>query len=169
MSTPPHPPGYGTLPPDPDGQQQGPYPVGQNPGQSSGQPYPGTPPQYGQQVPPQYGQQAPGMPGPYGQQPAPFGAQPANSTVKTVGIVSLVAGIIGLPAACCCWFIGWIPALVALGTGVYGLTQVKDDPSQADSKPFLIIGIVLGALGLLLVLASAVWGVASFASDYNDF
>jgi hypothetical protein len=109
------------------------------------------------------------MPGPYGQQPAHFGGQPANNTVKTVGIVSTVAGVIGIPAACCCWFIGWIPALVALGTGVYGLSQVKDDPTQADSKPFLIIGIVLGALGLLLTIASAIWGMASFATGFNDF
>lgn len=169
MSTPPPPPGYGTLPPDPDEPQRGPYPTGQDPAApypAAPQPTPpGTPPVYGQQP---YGQPQPFGQAPYGQQPM-YGAPAGNSNVKTLGIVATVVGVIALPASCCCWFLGWIPALIALGCGAVGLSQAKDDPSAADAKPFLIAGIVLGVLALLLTVASAIWGMASFATGFNDF
>lgn len=150
MSTPPPPPGYGTLPPDPNEPPRGPYPTGQ----SATGPYPGppaTPAAFGQAP---YGQAL------YGQAPSP-----QANTLKTLGIVSVVAGVIGIPAACCCWFIGWIPALVAVGAGAAGLAQLKNDPTT-DAKPFLIIGLVLGIIGLLMTLGAAIWGFASFANDF---
>lgn len=156
MSTPPPPPGYGTLPPDPDDPSRPDRPI------------------YGQHVPP--GQPAPyGQQPPYGHQPpyrqaSPYGQQPpANSNLKTMGIVSLVVGIIALPSACCCWFLGWIPALAALGTGIYGLTQAKDDPTAGETKPFFIAGVALGAIALLLTAASAIFGAASFVTDYTTY
>lgn len=143
MSTPPPPPGYGTLPPDPNDPQR-----------PQGQPAPGQPPVYGQQQP-------------YGQ-PAPFGAQPpqgGQNNIKTLGFVSLAAGILAIPLTCCCWIVGWLPALVAIGTGATGFVQGKQDPALEDAKPFLIIGIVLGALALVIAAVSAVWGIANFASS----
>ncbi|WKV16489.1 hypothetical protein LP422_22745 [Janibacter limosus] len=165
MSTPPPPPGYGTLPPDPYEPQPSPYPSGQTPGQ----PYPGAPgpagPQYGQQPnlhgtsPAPYGS----TPSPYGSTPSPYGAPPQRtSTAMTPGYVSLGMGIFAIPAGCCCWFLGWIPALAALGTGAFGLSEIKSDPSAAAAKPFLIAGIALGGIGLFLTVVTAVWGVASF-------
>lgn len=151
MSTPPPPPGYGTLPPDPYEPQPSPYPSGQTPGQ----PYPGAPGPAG----PQYGQ----PPNPYGSPPGPHGAPPPRtSNATTLGYVSLGMGIFAIPAGCCCWFLAWIPALAALGTGAFGLSEIKSDPSAAGAKPFLIAGIVLGGIGLFLTVVTAVWGVASF-------
>ncbi|KRE38407.1 hypothetical protein ASG73_05550 [Janibacter sp. Soil728] len=82
----------------------------------------------------------------------------------TLGYLSLGMGIFAIPAGCCCWFLAWIPALAALGTGAYGLSEVKHDPSTADAKPYLIAGIVLGAISLFLTAITAVWGVASIFS-----
>lgn len=124
-------------PPPPPG---GPPPGASPPG---GPPYQGVPPQ----LPP------PG--GPPG---------PASDTPQVLGIVSLVSGLVGLVAACCCWIVGWIFPVVALVTGIIGLVQLKDRPSSSSARPLLIIGIVLGVLGLILVVFSAVWGAATVFS-----
>lgn len=94
--------------------------------------------------------------------------QPGSDTPKILGIVSLVAGIIGIPASCCCWFLGWIPALVALGTGIASVMQAKDDPNS-DAKPFGIAGIVLGAVGLLLVLVGIIWLAVGGGSTWDTY
>ncbi len=101
--------------------------------------------------------------------PSPYGSapQPGGDTPKILGIVSLVAGIIGIPASCCCWFLGWIPAIVALGTGIVSLVQGKDEPNP-EGKPFAIAGIVLGALGLLLVAIMFIWLVVGGGSTWYD-
>lgn len=85
--------------------------------------------------------------------------------MKILGIVSLIAGIIAIPASCCCWFLGWIPALTALVTGIIGYLQLRENPTS-DAKPFLIAGIVLGAIGLVLAVASLVWFAGATAMDY---
>lgn len=95
------------------------------------------------------------------------GRPPGNDSSKVLGIVSLVLGVIGIPAACCCWPIGALFALGALACGIIGFVQVKDRPDQAasDAKPFLIGGIVLGGVVAVLTVLSLVYGVASFMSD----
>ncbi len=101
--------------------------------------------------------------GPYGGPPGAW-----NDTPKTLGIVSLVVGLISIPASCCCWFLGWIPALVAIVTGIIGYLQLPEHP-RSDAKPLLICGIVLGVLGLLAVLASFVWSIGSlFYGDISS-
>lgn len=89
--------------------------------------------------------------------PSPHGdaSQPGSDIPKILGIVSLVAGILGIPASCCCWFLGWIPALVAIGTGAASLTQAKGNPSST-ATPFAVSGLILGAIGLVLALISIV-------------
>lgn len=101
---------------------------------------------------------------------SPYGGapRPSNDTPKILGIASLVSGIIAIPASCCCWFLGWIPALVAIVTGIASLVQAKDDPGS-DVKPFAIAGIVLGALGLVLVAVGMVWLIASGGSTWDNY
>lgn len=136
MSTPPPPPGYGILPPDPSDPHRG------GPG---GQPPVGPPPP---------------MPYPQG------GPPPGAGNARTLGIISVISGIVGIPVAWCCWFIGWIPALVALGTGAVGLSQLGREPGS-DAKPFLIAGLVLGVVGLLLTVFSLAFGFAN--AFYNEY
>lgn len=101
--------------------------------------------------------------------PSPYGGapQPGSDTPKVLGIISLVTGIIAIPLSCC-WFLGWIPALAAVITGIIGLVQAKDDPAS-DAKPFLIIGLVLGALSFVLVIAFFIFGIASTMSDPSTY
>lgn len=100
---------------------------------------------------------------PYGSAP-----QPGSDTPKILGIVSLVAGIIGIPASCCCWFLGWIPVVVALATGAISLVQGKDDP-YPEGRPFAIAGIILGVIGLLCVAASIIWVVVSGTNTWDSY
>lgn len=122
---------------------------------------PGGPPPGG------YGPPPPMTPPPMGASPYGGAPQPGNDTPKVLGIVSLVAGIVAIPSACC-WFLGWIPALVAIITGIVGLVQLKDHPGS-DAKPFLIIGLVLGALSLLLLILVFVLGVAAQIADPSTY
>ncbi|WP_068251597.1 DUF4190 domain-containing protein [Janibacter corallicola] len=103
-------------------------------------------------------------PPPYGQHGGAPGGQ--SDTPKVLGVVSLVAGIISIPASCCCWFLGWIPALVAVVTGVLGYVQLRDHPGS-DAKAFLVAGIVLGGIGFLAMIGSLVWSVGSIL--FSDF
>lgn len=104
-----------------------------------------------------------GPPPPHG----PYGVPPGagSDTPKTLGIISLIAGVISLPASCCCWFIGWIPAVVAIATGVIGYTQLPQHP-RSEAKPLLICGVVLGVLGLVCVFISVLWLAGRVVTDY---
>ena len=75
-----------------------------------------------------------------------------------LGIVSIVFGIVGIPASCCCWFIGWIFPVAALVAAVVGLTQARG-AEDSRHRPLLIAGAVLGGTGLLLVAAAFVAGL----------
>lgn len=101
---------------------------------------------------------------------SPYGGAPSPSsdTPKILGIVSLVAGIIGIPASCCCWFLGWIPAVAAIGTGIACIVNDNQDPNS-NAKPFGIAGIAMGAIGLLCVVASIIWVVASGGSTWENY
>lgn len=160
MSVPP-PPGYGTLPPDPDDPQPGPYPAGQNPDA----PYPGAPAPGAPQPGPRY----PGTPYPAAPAPGvsnPYGPAPSSSSTKNLGIISLVLGLVSVPFACCCILLAWIPAVAAIVTGAVGLGQVRQDPAQADAKPFLVAGVVLGCVALLLMVAAVVLRIVGQLNDF---
>ena len=146
---PPPPPGPGFPPP---GGEYGGQP--QSPGYGTSPPPPGPPqPPYGAAPPP-------GGP-PYGPPPpggGPHWQQPQQDGPKQLGIASLALGIVGLPATCCCWFLGWVFPVAALVTGLIGYTRASNTPGS-DAKPFSIAGIALGAVGLLIVVASFVWAI----------
>lgn len=153
MTMPPPPPGggYGSQPPPPGGPPYGGPPQ---------QPYGAAPTPYGAAPPPG---------GPYGPPPGGgYGPPGGNDQAKTFGIVSLVLGIIGLPATCCCWFIGWIFPVGALITGLVGYSKAGENPSS-EAKPFSIAGIVLGAVGLLVCLASFVWVIFYNGTSLYDY
>lgn len=144
---PPPPPGQGFPPPG------GGYGQSQPPG------YGTTPPPAGPPQPPYGATPPPGGP-PYGPPPpgGPQWHQPQQDGPKQLGIVSLVLGIVGLPATCCCWFLGWVFPVAAIVTGLLGYTRASNTPGS-EGKPFSIAGIALGAVGLLIVVASFVWAI----------
>ncbi|WP_294649719.1 DUF4190 domain-containing protein [uncultured Rothia sp.] len=92
-------------------------------------------PQYGQQAP-QYGQQAP-----YGQ-PVPTPEQQAQAKkAKTLSIVSLVSGIVGL------FIFGYILGVVAIVTGRLAMNN-----PELKNRGMAIAGTILGVVGILLML-----------------
>ncbi|WP_435198058.1 hypothetical protein [Janibacter sp. GS2] len=150
MSSPPPPPPQGPGSPPPYG--------------------PPSPPPYGPPSPPGYGTLPPA--GPPGAPPPPpgygGGSSGGNDTPKTLGIVSIVLGAIGIPAACCCWPVGALFAVGAFVCAGIGLSQTKDLP-RSDAKPLLVAGLVLGGVVVLLTLLSLVLGLASVMSDVTTF
>ena len=93
-------------------------------------------PQFNQQAP-QYGQQAP-----YGQ-PVPTPEQQAQAKkAKTLSIVSLVSGIVGL------FIFGYILGVVAIVTGRLAMNN-----PELKSRGMAIAGTVLGIVGIVLMIA----------------
>ncbi|MCM0674745.1 DUF4190 domain-containing protein [Micromonospora phytophila] len=151
----------------PYGQPHDPYAAPQNPyGQppTSGQPY-GQPPTsgqpYGQPSYDPYGQQAaPGQP--YGQQPYqdPYGQQahnappmypnagypPPQGQQNTLGLVSMILGIVSIPMVCC--YLGIPLGIAAVVTGWLG--KQKADQGLANNSGQALAGLICGAIGALL-------------------
>lgn len=142
-------------PPPPPGSGYPPAGPPSGPGQP---PYGASPPPPGGYGPP------PGVGGPYG-----GGPHPSNNSTKQLGIASLVTGLIGVPATCCCWFLGWVFPVAALITGLIGYNKAGQEPGSDDAKPFAIAGIILGVVGLLIVVASIVWVIFGGASTFYDY
>lgn len=172
MSMPPPPPGSGgNQPYDPTGEN--PYPAGggstppgpPSPSGTSGPgasgpsgagPYGGTSgssPYGGPQGGP------PAGPGGYGQAPPPnqqYGApQGGNDKAKTMGIISIVTGVLGL--CCCGWFIFGIAAAVLGFLGKKEAAKTGGDPKLANIGFILgIVGVVLGILYWILVATGVI-------------
>jgi hypothetical protein len=113
----------------------------------------GSPPGYG-------GPGGPGAPPPGGYGPPPggaYGAAPGQfpppgavgPRVHPLAIVSLVAGILSLPA-CCCWFFGFPLPLCAVACGVVALGKIKAQPQLYSGAILCWIGMVFGGLGLIM-------------------
>lgn len=148
MSIPPSGPDQGPVPPLPDDGLDG---------ESSG-------------YSPQCGAPTPPGPAPYGIQPSKYGPPPGPSdqrTAQTLGVIGVVAGVVALPSTFCCWFVGWIPALVAIVTGAIGLIRAKDQNSGGTIA--LCIGaIVLGFAAVVVAVLVLAFGLASGVMDVNS-
>lgn len=144
------------------GQPTSGQPYGQQPtsGQPYGQPTSGQP--YGQ---PQYQDAQQPYQDPYGQQPGagqPYGAAPGYSggyaptnqgQSNTLGLVSMIVGIISIPAACC-WPLGILAGIAAIVLGVLG--RGKASRGEASNAGQALAGLICGAVGLLLSVLSVV-------------
>ena len=94
-------------------------------------------------------------------QVAPLGATmpPSNE----MGVASLVLGIVAILIG---WlpylfFLGWIPALLAIVFGALALVRVRRRP-EAGRKKMAIIGLVLGILTLMI---GAVWVIGLYSNS----
>lgn len=149
MTTPPPPPpGNGPNQPyDPSGSAPPP------PGQGG----PGQPPSYGSGQPPQSPPPGPGGP-----------PQGGSDTTKILSFVSMGTGIAGV-LICCCWGLP-IFSIVALVTGFVARSQTQDNP-RPDLKTFILVGLITGAIGILLSIAYWILYAAGVISTdvYNDF
>jgi hypothetical protein len=109
--------------------------------------YGGPPGGYGQ-GPPAGGYGAPsgvgfGMPG-------QLGPPPGGPRVHPLAIVSLVAGLLSMPA-CCCWF-GLALPICAVVCGFLALGRIQGSPQVYSGTLFCYIGMACGGLGFLTCL-----------------
>ncbi len=154
---------YGEQPPQ-GGQpsweppQYGQPPYGQQP--ESGQPQYGQPqqPQYGQ---PQYGQQTPySQQHEWGQSAAQWGQQPqygygapAGQPSNTMGLLSMIFGIAGIPLICC-FGIGIPLGIAAIVLGVLGKKKADQGlaTNRGQAQAGFICGIAAVAIGIILII-----------------
>ena len=57
----------------------------------------------------------------------------------------MICGIFSITIGWCC-YLGVLSSPVALGLGIYQLSQIKKDPEHNTGKPFALVGIITGAL-----------------------
>jgi Domain of unknown function (DUF4190) len=103
---------------------------------------------------PQYYQQ------PYGQYatPAPTGGN------NGLAIGSMVTGIVSVPLACCCSYLGVIGGGVALVLGFIGMNQIKQ--SGQSNRGMAITGLATGGVAVVLGIALT---IAALFFDFGNF
>jgi hypothetical protein len=68
---------------------------------------------------------------------------------NTLAIVSLVCGIISIPAVCCCY--GFPFNIIGLITGAIAIMQINADPELQGGKGLAIGGIVTSMVGIVIL------------------
>jgi hypothetical protein len=105
---------------------------------------------------------APQSPQP-GWKPPPPPAYPAAQQ-KSLAIASLILGIVSITIGFCCYF-GVATGPVAMGLGIYALTQIKKNPNRYGGKGMAIAGIVMGSLYFVfLALIVLIYGLSFMMS-----
>jgi hypothetical protein len=122
------------------------------------------PPGGGYGGPPGGGYGAP--PGGFGPPPGQFqgGAPAGGPRMHPLAIVSLVAGVLSVPA-CCCWFFGFPLPVCAIACGIIALGKIKNNPMIYSGAILCWIGIGLGAFGLVLTSSLHFF---NFGSNYSE-
>jgi hypothetical protein len=82
-------------------------------------------------------------------------APPAQQNVP--GIISFIAGLLGLVLMPCCITIplSGLLGIAAIVLGIVALTQMRADPARYLSRGYAISGVTLGGVTLLLALGAA--------------
>jgi hypothetical protein len=169
-STPDQPGAGGQQPVPPASGDVPPYPAGTGPSTPAAPGY-GQPPAYGQQPPaapgqpPAYGQapaygQTPAYGG-YGQEAAGYGAAPQSTARNSLGVWSLVLGIVSV--LLCCFVIGIVPGGIGLWLGIKGRGAAAR--GEASNGGLSLAGIIVSILGIVIglyFLVSFAMGLAQY-------
>jgi hypothetical protein len=70
---------------------------------------------------------------------------------QALPIVSLVLGIVSVVLGICCYS-GFLTGPAAIITGIIAMVQIKNNPMLYKGKGFAIGGIIMGALGPIIVI-----------------
>ena len=156
--------GYGGPPPDGEGYGEPPPGGGGYGGPPGGGGYGGPPPGgggYGGPPPGGYGGPPPGGFG----QPPYMGQVPGQSPrggmqSEPMAIVSLVVGIISMPASFCCSFFGIPLSITAIILGAVSIGKINQEPHRWEGKGLAMAGIATGAVGIVLLVIFFFLGMA---------
>jgi uncharacterized protein DUF4190 len=89
------------------------------------------------------------------------------ATEKNMALLSMIFGIVSVTVGWCCYF-GVLTGPVAIGLGLYALSQIKKDPNKYGGKGMAIAGIVTGALYFVFIaLIALIWGLSVFLGGLN--
>jgi hypothetical protein len=134
------------------------------------------PPPYGSPPPPPTGDS--GGYAPYGSAPGGYGGgyggygygQPGYQSPQQSGlaVAALVLGIVGIVGVCCCGFLG----VVGIGGVICGLLAKKEIRESRGAKTgdgLALAGIITGAIGIALGIASVVLVFAVGVFDYGYY
>ncbi|WP_183093408.1 DUF4190 domain-containing protein [Nocardioides stalactiti] len=137
------PPSYGSPPPPPGGGYGAPPPP---PGGGYGAP--------------------PGGYGGYGAPPPGYGGQPTSTS--TLGIVSLVAGILSI-VCCFCYGIGIVPGIAAVITGVMSRKEIAQSGGAKTGSGLALGGLITGGAGIALSVIGWIIVLVFGAIDYTTY
>ncbi len=93
--------------------------------------------------------------------PGPMAPQ-TGPKVHPLALVSLIAGILSIPA-CCCWF-GLPLPICAIACGVIALGKIRSEPQVYSGRTLCLVGIICGSLGLL---SSSTFNLTSYGSGFR--
>jgi hypothetical protein len=134
---------YGQQPPYTDPYAQPQYPPQQQP--------PADPTAQSQEQQPQQPQQPPQSPQPPGYG-APMAPPPQQN--NNLGLTAMILGIISIPFAACCAFVGFFLGVAGLVLGILGMK--KAGTGEANNRGQALTGVICGAIGLVLSIGSVI-------------
>jgi hypothetical protein len=107
-------------------------------------------------------------PPPPGYQPPPWGYVPVPQQ-NQMAMWSMISGIVGIPLALCCSFVGIVPAIIALSLGIISRNQIRDSHGAQTGDGMALAGVITGAVGLVLgigvILVNVVFMVVGASFD----
>ncbi len=95
-----------------------------------------------------------------GWSPPPPPVVRVDSAEKTLAVASMVLGLVSITIGWCCYF-GVLTGPIAIGLGLYSLSQIRKDPKRYGGKGMAIAGIVTGALYFVfMALIALIYGLS---------
>ena len=95
--------------------------------------------------------------------------------MEPMAIISMITGIVSLlcvfPGWCCgLWFIAPAPAIAAVILGIMARNKIKQEPEKLTGNTLTIVGLICGALSLLLFLVLIALTILMYAGVLtNEF
>jgi hypothetical protein len=84
---------------------------------------------------------------------------------NTLGLVSMILGIVSIPAICCA-FLGILAGAAAVVLGVLGMRKAA--AGQATNRGQALAGVICGSIGLVISVISLIAGFAMNLSNLSN-
>jgi hypothetical protein len=92
-----------------------------------------------------------------------YPAQGPSGPTDQLATISLVCGIVSLPASCCCGIFALPASIGAVVCGIVALGKINKSQGTIGGRGLAIAGIVCGSVGALLGIARVILQIGAFA------